>query len=134
MIVFLPSQRIYLFKVNNQNTRSMCEVCSKLRINTLEWHCFGVFIVWTGSKKIPFLAKAWHWCVHLYLDCSKLDLSSWVIPSVPMVKLKNCSWYSHYFQSNFYDTSGTKMYISKMILFYILFELEKLWTWFCLTW
>ena len=51
------------------------------------------------EQKVPFLAKAWNWCPHLHLDCSKFDyLSSWVIPSIPMVKLKDCSfqfWRSH---------------------------------------
>ena len=28
---------IYLFKVNNRNTRTMCEICSKLTIKTPEW-------------------------------------------------------------------------------------------------
>ena len=28
---------IYLFKVNNKNTRKMCEICSKLTIKTPEW-------------------------------------------------------------------------------------------------
>ena len=27
---------IYLFKVNNKNTRTMCEICSKLKIKTPE--------------------------------------------------------------------------------------------------
>ena len=27
---------IYLFKVNNENTRTMCKICSKLTIKTLE--------------------------------------------------------------------------------------------------
>ena len=37
---------IYLFKVNNRDTRKGCEICSKLTIKTLERHCrFGVFIV-----------------------------------------------------------------------------------------
>ena len=46
----------------------------------------------TCFKKVPFLAKAWHWCLHLHLDCSKFDLSSWVIPSIPLVKFKGCSF------------------------------------------
>ena len=49
-------------------------------------------------KKVPFLAKAWDWCLHLHLDCSKFDLSSCVITSVPLVKLKGWSfqfWSSH---------------------------------------
>ena len=39
---------IYLFKVNNRNTRTGCEICSKLTINTPErrqWRRSGVFIV-----------------------------------------------------------------------------------------
>ena len=39
---------IYLFHVNNRNTRTMCEICSKLIIKTPEqrhWRRFGVFIV-----------------------------------------------------------------------------------------
>ena len=29
---------IYLFKVNNGNTRTMCVICSKLKIKTQKWH------------------------------------------------------------------------------------------------
>ena len=39
---------IYLFKVNNRNTRKRCEICSKLRIKTPErrfWRRSGVSIV-----------------------------------------------------------------------------------------
>ena len=39
---------IYLLKVNNRNTRSRCETCSKLTIKTPEqrlWHRSYVFIV-----------------------------------------------------------------------------------------
>ena len=39
---------IFLFKVNNRNTRTRCEICSKLTINTPErrqWRRSGVFIV-----------------------------------------------------------------------------------------
>ena len=38
------------------------------------------------QKKVPFLAKV------LHLDYSKFDLSSWVIPSVPVVKFKDWSF------------------------------------------
>ena len=34
----------YMFKVNNRNTRTRCEICSKLTIKTLECHS-GIFIV-----------------------------------------------------------------------------------------
>ena len=41
---------IYLFKVNNRNTRARCEICSKLTVKTPErrqwqWRRSGVFIV-----------------------------------------------------------------------------------------
>ena len=38
----------YMFKVNKKNTRTRCEICSKLTIKTPErrhWRRFGVFIV-----------------------------------------------------------------------------------------
>ena len=39
---------IYMFKVNNKNTRTRCEICSKLTVKTTErrkWRCSGVCIV-----------------------------------------------------------------------------------------
>ena len=39
---------ICLLKVNYRNTRTRCEICSKLAIKTPKrryWHCSGVFIV-----------------------------------------------------------------------------------------
>ena len=38
----------YIFEVNNRNTRTSCEICSKLTIKIPEqchWHCSGIFIV-----------------------------------------------------------------------------------------
>ena len=36
----------YMFKVDNRNTRTRCEICSKLTMKTQERrHCSGVFIV-----------------------------------------------------------------------------------------
>ena len=38
----------YMFKINNRNTRTRCEICSKLTMTTREWHQWrrsGVFIV-----------------------------------------------------------------------------------------
>ena len=37
-----------MFRINNRNVRSMCEICSKLTVKTLEqhhWRRFGVFHV-----------------------------------------------------------------------------------------
>ena len=38
----------YMFKVDNKNTRTRCEICSKLTIKTPKrrhWRRYGVFIV-----------------------------------------------------------------------------------------
>ena len=46
---------IYLLKVNNRNTRTRCEICSKLTIKTPErrqWRRSGVFIVNFSSVSI----------------------------------------------------------------------------------
>ena len=46
--VLYYAAHIHLFKVNNGNSRTICEICSKLTIRTLErrhGHCPGVFIV-----------------------------------------------------------------------------------------
>ena len=48
---------IYLLEVNNRNTKTRCEICSKLTIKTPErhhWRCSGVFIV--NSEHISHLA------------------------------------------------------------------------------
>ena len=39
---------IYMFEVNNRNTRTMCEICSRLTIKTpqrRQWGRSGVFVV-----------------------------------------------------------------------------------------
>ena len=46
--IWIDPAGIYLFKVNNGNTRAMCESCSKLKVKTPErrqWSHSGVFIV-----------------------------------------------------------------------------------------
>ena len=56
---------IYLFKVNNRNTRARCEICSKLTIKTPEqhqWRRFGVFIVYfehISHLALLFLLLIW---------------------------------------------------------------------------
>ena len=45
-----------MFKVNNKNRRTICEVCSKLTIKTPErrqWRRSGVFIVNSGTYIKP---------------------------------------------------------------------------------
>ena len=46
--VFRDPVGIYLLKVNNRNTRTRCEICSKLTVKTPErryWRRSSVFIV-----------------------------------------------------------------------------------------
>ena len=44
----------YMFKVNNRNTRTVCEICSKLTIKTPEWRHWRIG-VWTSAFVInPF--------------------------------------------------------------------------------
>ena len=44
----MPQASIYLFDVKNSNTKTKCEICSKLTIKTLErrqWRASDVYIV-----------------------------------------------------------------------------------------
>ena len=48
LVYFFLAVGNYMFKVNNRNTRTRCEICSKLTIKTSErrhWRRSGVFIV-----------------------------------------------------------------------------------------
>ena len=48
MLNNISAADIYFFKVSNVNTRTMCKICSKLTIKTLEWRHWrrsGIFIV-----------------------------------------------------------------------------------------
>ena len=48
MTTYLFPASIYLLKVNNRNTRTRCEICSKLTVKTPErcqWHHSDIFIV-----------------------------------------------------------------------------------------
>ena len=67
-----PNRQI-LLKVNNRNTRTRCEICSKLTIKTSErrhWRLSGVFIV--DFEHIS----------HLVLVFLKLTLSCWMPPAM----------------------------------------------------
>ena len=45
---------IYLFKFNYENSWKRCKICSKSTTKTLEWFCFGAFIV--NFQLIPHLS------------------------------------------------------------------------------
>ena len=55
---------VYLFKVNNRNTRKMSEICSNLTIKT-RWRSFGVFFVYFKQT------------LHLFLVFLLLTLLCW---------------------------------------------------------
>ena len=40
----------YMFKVNNKNTRTSCEICSKLAIKTMDF-IIGFFLGFSGDIK-----------------------------------------------------------------------------------
>ena len=42
-VININPANIYLFKVNNRNTRNRCEICSKLTIKTPEQRLFLLF-------------------------------------------------------------------------------------------
>ena len=58
---------IYLFKVNNRNTRTRCKICSKLTIRTPE-RVFLVFLLLTLSREMPtgYLAQKKNCFIQLY--------------------------------------------------------------------
>ena len=45
---------IYLLKISNKNTRTICEICSELSVKTPERHCSGVFI-FVNLKHISYI-------------------------------------------------------------------------------
>ena len=70
---------IYLFKLNDGNTIAMCEICSKLTINTPkrhQWHCPGVFIV--NLNRFHTLL----WCFYYWLWSGKCQLDLYVYDHV----------------------------------------------------
>ena len=80
--------RIYLFKVNNRNTRKIYEICSKLTINTLEqrhWQRSGVLLSTLNRFHTLF------WCFHWWLRTSKCRLGVYKSSS-PVVFLKKLFW------------------------------------------
>ena len=88
---FTPSQTptcheytasIYLFKVNNRNTRKRCKICSKLTIKTPErrhWRRTGVFIVNFENTRMALLTS--YWCLYRWLwayftPCSSVSIGN----------------------------------------------------------
>ena len=74
---------IYLFKINNGNTKAMCKICSKLIIKTPErghWYRSVIFVLnfeqvfyWTLWTTLNPLFC----CFHCWLWTSKYQVESW---------------------------------------------------------
>ena len=63
---------IYLFKVNNGNTRAMCEICLKLTTKKSKWRQWrrsGVFIVNFEQIVVWLCFHCWLWTSKCQLDC-----------------------------------------------------------------
>ena len=74
--VYCPASN-YMFKVNNRNSRTRCEICSKLTINIPEWHWrrSGIFIV--NFEHFPHFAivckcRLGVFCKYIYSAKTKL--------------------------------------------------------------
>ena len=60
LIVFVPVGN-YMLKVNNRNTRTRYEICSKLTIKTPErcqWRCSGVFVTFEHISHLDKFKRA----------------------------------------------------------------------------
>ena len=57
LVITIPTD-ICLFKVNNGNIRAMCEICSRLTINTPEQR-LCVFII--NFEKISHIVPVFQW-------------------------------------------------------------------------
>ena len=67
---------IYLFKVNNRNTRTMCEICLKLTIKTTErhhWRRSVVFIVDSEQVNAGWIQSV---CLSIYIR-DRTQISLW---------------------------------------------------------
>ena len=84
---FMIPAGIYLFKVNNGNTKAMCKICSKLTINTPErrhWSCFVVSIVYLEHNANIVLvfqnhSHPWGQCsqyIETIINCSKSTIKT----------------------------------------------------------
>ena len=107
---------IYLFKVNDINTRARREICSKLTIKTPErrhWRRFGVFIV--NFEHI----------LHLALVFLLLNLNMQLPVGFSVINMMNDEWWSYFSPiSSKYFQYSSELYLepsgkSTIELFYI---------------
>ena len=52
LFIFILPAGIYLFKLNNGNIRTMCKICLKLTIETLEQHIWCRFGFFSHQEKV----------------------------------------------------------------------------------
>ena len=66
LILIIPA-KIYLFKVNNRNTRRKCKICSKLTIKTPERHhwCRSYFTPFSRVSIVDFEQVNTSWVSYL---------------------------------------------------------------------
>ena len=87
----------YMFKVNNRNTRTRCEICcSKLTIKTSErwhWRRFGVVIVNFEHISPPLLVFLWAGKFRLGEDLN------YFLNNLKNFFLKICKWNTFSFKS-----------------------------------
>ena len=65
---------VYLFKVNNRNTRKRCEICSKLRIKTPKWRLLTLISRRYFVFKHIGSQSTWSWRIIFPLHWGRGDL------------------------------------------------------------
>ena len=92
---------IYMFKVNNRNTRTRCQVCSKLTIKTPEWRQWrrsGFFIV--NSEHISHLVLMFLLSTLNAKNVAKCQNFLWYIIATPFNCCSNFKLISLFPESN----------------------------------
>ena len=117
---------IYLFKVNNRNSRKTYEICSKLTIKTQQrghWSRSGVFIV------ILNIIDTFFYCFHCWLwttKFSKCSTCSFLINSSGTVDFSEiCKLPSWNFSKNFDSKSFDSLFLRYSKCNYVLPKLSR---------
>ena len=95
-ILYPPS--IYLFKVNNENTRAVCKICSKLTIKTPErrhWRRSGAFFNFVRILHTVLVLHTF-WYFHCQLWTEKCRLGTNTSDKPELEKLRQSCTKFHY--------------------------------------
>ena len=79
------SKNIYLFKVNNKNTRKRCEVCSNLKImtpNRRHQNVINGLVLMPLLLTLTIFKKTIIYCFYSRLWTNKCLLETWAIPQI----------------------------------------------------